>query len=116
MSEMFTTDINDSSEEPSQRTTMIRQAALVEQLKARFEVPDAEVAVWLDTHKTSISNLRRLERPLTMRQELMLYDYLGYAWARNVVLKLCPQDLAHILKIKDNLRSRKKRMKPDTQL
>lgn len=116
MSETINPDLDDAIAEQTQRETMIRQAGLLAKLKDRFGVPDAELADWLDTHKTSISNLRRLDRPLTMRQELMIYDYLGYAWARNVILKLCPQDLAHILKVKDNLRSRKRRLRPGATL
>lgn len=106
MDTVFPTSTDDDAR---QQATMVRQAALVEELKAKFDVPDAEIAVWLGAHKTSISNLRRLERPLTMRQELRLYDFLGYAWARTTILKMCPEDLAHILTVKDNLRSRKHR-------
>ena len=101
-------------------TLLERDIALVDRLKDKFGFKsDKEVAAMLKMDHTSLSAVRRCarqveesggeltgkERMLTTLQRLRGFDRLGYAWARQSLFVLFPDELAHELVQKDNERT-----------
>lgn len=82
-----------------------RQRELIAKLRAARNITDSDVAKLLGTSKTIISKVQARKRELTLPQEIMLFDLLGYTWTREMVLKILPETVANQMRAWDNERS-----------
>ena len=100
-------------------TELERDIALIDRLKDKFGCKsDKEVALMLKMDHTVLSAVRRSARQvekegkpgakartLTPVQRLRGFDRLGYAWARQTLFVIFPDEVAHELVQKDNERT-----------
>lgn len=76
-----------------------RHIQLLQELKTKFDLADWEIAKVLEATAPIISDVRGGRRQLTFAQELRAYNRLGYAWARDAMLAMLP-DETHIKLLK----------------
>ena len=77
---------------------------VLDALKKQFDYEmDCQIGDLLDMSPTQISQVRSKTNPraLTTKQRILAYDHLGYAWAREAMLDLFPEQISHKLRAMD---------------
>lgn len=83
-----------------------RHIQLLQELKTKFDLADCEIAKVLEATAPIISDVRGGRRQLTFAQELRAYNRLGYAWARDAMLAMLPDETQDKLLKKDQDRTK----------
>lgn len=89
-----------------------RHIQLLQELKTEFDMADWEIAKLLEATAPIISDVRAGRRQLTFAQELRAYNRLGYAWARDAMLAMLPDETHDKLLKKDQDRTKAVLNKP----
>ena len=91
---------------------------LLDALKKQFDFAlDYELCEFLEMSQTQISQVRSKTnpRPLQTKQRVMIYDHLGYAWARGAIIDLFPEQVGHKLRAMDILKTKRLASKKTTK-
>ena len=84
----------------------MEDSELLDQVKAKFGIKDdKDLVKWIGLQRSSISEIRNGHRHLPLKQKVECYDHLGYAWARDAILAMFPDETKEKLRQKDNERS-----------
>jgi hypothetical protein len=92
-------------------TELERDLELLDRVKAKFDIKsERQLAEFLDINKTTLSEIRSELNPkgrkLTALQRLRAFNHLGYAWARDALMAIFPDDWRDDLLKSDNERTK----------
>lgn len=84
--------------------------ALLDKLKARFNLNETQLAATVGLSRSMLSQVRTDHRPLPTKAKLVVLDKLGYTLTRGVVLSVLPTELSATITEADNARVQERAM------
>jgi hypothetical protein len=93
---------------PLENSNALSDKELLSTLREAFGFKcDQDVALILGCPRQHVGQINKGVRSLTAYQKLVIYDRMGYAWARDAILALFPDKTTERLRELDNERTRK---------
>lgn len=74
----------------------------LKELQVERELNDSKTAILLGISRQFLSSVKLGDRPMPAMVRFNLLDFLGYTWTRDNLLLLLPDDVAELIRAKDN--------------